>query len=603
MFGRCYRKVLLLGVAALALVLSAPSGARTTGVAIYLTACDGSPAANTLALQQEINDAPDGATLVLPSGVCTLAKCTVANQSVACYGLNGAGRHFSAVDVGKKTNLTLAGAADGTSVLKLDPDPPRRSDGYHAYCGDTHVLSIRKSSNITLRDFTVDGSDGELPEDTTQCPSSSDTGGKIDEHMHDVQVANARDVTIDRMKLIRAHGDGLNLIADKTPSNTDIFFTERVSVTHTDFLDNDRSGITFQRNVGYVRFQGNYLRNSGQDQDLDMESTGGQDDLGPYEVDIDDNLFERVRPGLTVTLGGGHTQWSSGVRFTNNTIQGGCISVYKANGTVIAGNTIISAPRCSDKTTLSANRVTDLRVENNYIEGYVNKQDDQGKFAPRPVINVSADWNKQPSDCKPAPGSPCAWFIYYPVGVTIRGNTIIQHVQYSHAIKVSDVEGLILTDNTISHTHEVPPAGTYDPNSPNLRPRGLSISFEVPDLGPDGYYLNQKSWFKGWSITGNRLSKFADGIRIAADPGIVANSAVLSGNVFNTAQSSPRGIWLVGPPGAPQSGFINSLMVDGNLFGCGFPPTGFSGLPPNAFVRPSGQAYEGNVGFTVACTN
>src|SRR3954468_20031213 len=37
-----------------------------------------------------------------------------------------------------------------------------------------------------------------------------------------------------------------------------------------------------------------YFRDSGQDQDLDMEPTGGPGNRGPYEVDIDHNLFERL---------------------------------------------------------------------------------------------------------------------------------------------------------------------------------------------------------------------------------------------------------------------------------------------------------------------
>jgi hypothetical protein len=117
---------------------------------VYLPACGKNPVDNTRNLQKAINDAPDGLTLELPPGVCVLAKCTTANEGAQCKGLNDTESHQSAVDIGKKTNLTLAGAPDGTSVLKLDPNPPRRKDGHHGYCGDTHVLSIRKSSHITL---------------------------------------------------------------------------------------------------------------------------------------------------------------------------------------------------------------------------------------------------------------------------------------------------------------------------------------------------------------------------------------------------------------------------------------------------------------------
>src|SRR5262249_49149666 len=314
---------------------------------IYLPACGAAPAANTRALQQAIDSAAPGSTLTLPSGVCVLAKCDIA-QGKICYG--GAGLpHHSALHIGKYqsliSNLTLAGAADGTSVLKLDPNPPRQSNGYHNYRGDTHLLSIHWSSFITLRDFTIDGSDGELPEDTNQCGGN---GGRIDEHMHDVIVLNSTDITIDRMKLTKAHGDGLNLIANLNDLGTSIINTERVTVMNTDFLANDRAGMTFQRNVGFVTVRGNFFRNSGEDQDLDMEPTGGPDALGPYDVTIDQNRFERIKPGITVTLGSASAQHSNRIRFTNNTIlpanksgEGGCIFVYAADNTTIANNKVV----------------------------------------------------------------------------------------------------------------------------------------------------------------------------------------------------------------------------------------------------------------------
>jgi hypothetical protein len=120
--------------------------------------------------------------------------------------------------------------------------------------------------------------------------------------MFDVYVVNATNVTIDRMKLIKAHGDGLYLIAfrDKWPTMP---FTENIAVTNTEFLANDRAGITVQRNVGKVSIAGNYFRNSGGDQDLDMEPSGGPEDRGPYDVVVDNNVFERLQPKITVTLG------------------------------------------------------------------------------------------------------------------------------------------------------------------------------------------------------------------------------------------------------------------------------------------------------------
>src|SRR5262249_17753451 len=157
-------------------------------------------------------------------------------------------------------------------------------------------------------------------------------------------------------------------------------------------------GITLQRNVGFVTIVGNYFRNSGQDQDLDMEPSGGPDDRGPYEITIDHNLFERLLGKITVTVGsGGGVQRANNVRFTNNTIQpsplatpqtgdGGCVFVYTADQTTIAKNIIIGAQHCE---TIAAQKVTDLVIEQNHLEGVTNLQDSAGRFAPRAVIDVS----------------------------------------------------------------------------------------------------------------------------------------------------------------------------------------------------------------------
>src|SRR5262249_36783407 len=139
--------------------------AMAAGVTQYLPRCDADPALNTIRLQDAIDHAPDGTTLVLPPGVCVVAKCDViygnGNPSKSCYGAAG-DPHYSALHIGKWavaiSNLTIAGDPSGTSVLKLDPKPPRTSTGYHAYCGLTHVLSIEGSKYISLQHFTVDGS-------------------------------------------------------------------------------------------------------------------------------------------------------------------------------------------------------------------------------------------------------------------------------------------------------------------------------------------------------------------------------------------------------------------------------------------------------------
>jgi hypothetical protein len=588
------RIICTLMLATFSIVMATSIRAQT----VNLPLCGADPSVNTLAWQQAINNAVPGSTLALPSGVCVVAKCDVA-KGRACYGATG-GRIVSAVDVGNKTNLTFIGAADGTSVLKLDPNPPP-VNGYHAYCGATHALSIQQSSFITLRGFTIDGSDGELPEDTNQCAGG---GGRIDEHMHDVSVVDSTDLAIDHMILTKAHGDGLNLIGN-------LGRTERISVTNTEFLANDRAGVTFQRNVGYVTICGNHFRNSGEDQDLDMEPTGGPNELGPYEVNIDNNRFERIRPGITVTLGSASAQRSNGIRFTHNSIlpannssEGGCIFVYTADNTTIANNEVVGAGNC---VTLEAQKVTGLVVDNNILEGYANMRNSQGFFVPSPVIRIVdrvVNQKTADQDCGAPPKQPCPYLIYYPDQITITNNTIIQQVQYSPAVKLSNPDALVVAGNNISHTRIIPPLYPFDIRYPIPRPDSIDSTFGVTTLPSYGYYLNERTVFQEWSITGNGLNEFADGIRIAPiKAGVTLSSATVSNNAFVTAQNNPQGIWLVGAPTVPQNGFINNLTIDGNAFGCGFagPETNQGILPPNAYVRPSGQAHTGDIGFTASC--
>jgi Right handed beta helix region len=559
--------------------------------------CGSDPKANTLLLQNAIDQAPAGSTLELPSGVCVLATSP--------HPL----RHNRALHIDNKSKLTLAGAEDGTSVLKLDPHPPRSPSGDHAYCGATHVLSMHLSQSITLRDFTIDGSDGELPEDPTQCKGSK----RINERMFNVYVVNATHVTIDRMKLIKAHGDGLYMMAER--KWTTMPFTENIAVTNTEFLANDRSGITFQRNVGKVSIVGNYFRNSGGDQDLDMEPSGGAEDRGPYDVVIDNNVFERLQPKLTVSLGaGGGTQRARDIRFTKNTIrasplahpqtgQGGCIFVYTAEKTTIAHNTIIGAQGC---VTIRAQKVTDLVVEQNHVESFANLQQD-GRFRPQAVVDVSARVvNQGPKvTCGQPPQSPC-YVVHYPDRITVRGNTLMQHVRHSQGVQLihvdaSGVDPHGVTDNIIEATNRIAPVGTVDPS---IRAIGIDVQFGVPPLN-SGAFREVRTVFQKLSISGNQLRQFADGVRIlhSGRVGIKVKSAVLTTNVVNTHLTPPRGMAIEGAVKAPQVGFITALRVDNNKFGCGFStgPTPPAGLPPHAYVRPSSQAHTGNIGALIPC--
>ena len=560
--------------------------------------CGLDPITNTKSLQAAINVAVPGETLVLPTGKCVLAKCEVATGGAICYG--AAGRHNSALHIGKKTNIALVGAADGTSVLKLDPKPPRLI-GRHAYCPDSHVLSLVLSKFITLRGFTIDGSDGELPEDNKQCPAANGTSRAIAEHMHDVIVENSTDITIARMKLNKAHGDGLNLIADR--NQLTIPQTKRIAVTDTLFLANNRAGITFQRNVGFVDIKNSFFRNSGNDQDIDMEATGGSLDVGPYQITIDNNVFERTKSGIAVTLGTSSTQRAEFIRFTRNTIRpastisgGGCIVIYSANNTTITNNTVIGGKRCSP---IWAQKVTGLVLDHNRLDGYANVQDGNGVFQQKAVIDIAERVVRRvDSTCGVAPLPACPYFIHYPTNISITNNTLTQHTKFSSGMKLSNADAMSLRANSIVATNEQNVLGVIEPASIS---RGIDLTLGVPRLS-SSTYTNEIKLFNQWLVNGNTVSQFGNAIRLwQCNPGLTNIGTVsLAANTISSKQPLPNGIFLDRNDGG-IAGFVKQLTVTDNRFSCGFLAAPKGPLLPNAFIRPAKQLHVGNIGSPMFC--
>jgi hypothetical protein len=605
------RKLLIGFIATVALAGSLLLTASPAPAVVFdAPACTGDPVANTRALQATIDQALPGDTVRLPPGDCVVAKCDLTAPRL-CYGVLGT-PHRSALYIGGRTDLTLIGADDGTSVIRLDPNPSG-TPGHHAYCGSTNVLSIQLSRAITLRDFTIDGSNDRLPNDNQQCPRApgGDDGhaGRIDEHLYNVSVVNGADISVERMQIRQAHGDGLNLIAERR--FTEVPATERVSVTDTKFIANGRAGITVQRNVGRSVFSGNYFRGSGNDQDLDMEPTGGPEDRGPYDVTVDRNVFERLQGRTTVALGAtGGIQPASGVRFTNNIIRpsplaspqtggGGCIFVYAADNTLIAANTVIGARGC---VAISAQRARGLQVLDNHVEGLANLSTAAGVFKPSPVISVVERVVNQGDTnvCGEAPKPPCPYGIHYPEHVQISGNAVFQHVPSSPGIVASNADDLVVTDNLVESTRAVPPSGSVPAGT---RAVGLDLLLGVRNLPSYGFYVNERTAFQPWTISGNELRTFDDGVHVRpAKPAVTLAAATMNGNEIGTVRPAPRGIFLEAAQGAPDVGYVGSLTVAGNRFGCGFTNPGSSVPLPRAFVRPAGQSHSGDIGTVAPCT-
>ena len=172
---------------------------------------------------------------------------------------------------------------------------------------------------------------------------------------------------------------------------------------------------------------------------------------------------------------------------------------------------------------------------------------------------------------------------------------------------MNNADAIVVADNEILHTHRVAPTGPLI-----TVPRAESINLLLGVANDNGRplctsrtCLNEKTHFRAWSIAGNRLGEFDDGVRIKSiKADLVLGRAQVARNLFTTTQDSPRGIWVVGPPTSAQSGFIDHLAVNDNAFGCGFTPwlpLLHQRPPDNVFVRPRHQTFTGNVGGPVPC--
>jgi hypothetical protein len=431
--------------------------------------------------------------------------------------------------------------------------------------------------------------------------------------MHGLYVRNAVDVEIIDMKIIYAHGDGLNLRADLRLQNAVSpelqHSTKAIRVRDSQFLRNKRSGIAFQRNVEDVTITRNLFRNSGTDQDLDMEPTGGDGDKGPINIDITDNTFERARAdgtpanGKAVTLGANGTkEGGQNINFLRNfivpvpgakTAYGGCIVVNDAVGVTIKDNKVIGTDDCFP---VQARKVGGLTIEGNELHGHRNRASDEGVFQPAAVVWISVDTGKVDGDC--VSPKPCAFRIHYADDVTIRNNRIFQHVQLSSGIALEGADNITISENTIVATNDFTPVGRVPENA---HWAAVAMTLGVHPLGVEtNSYLEERKEFNTASLDSNMFIDFTNSVLIKRYPGITIDAVALTRNSLSSKAANSRGFYLLDDQSAPnQSALVTRyLLVDGNRFGCGFvqvPPA----LGSNAFVRPPYQPNRGDIGTAI----
>jgi hypothetical protein len=502
--------------------------------------------------------------------------------------------HFSAVYVGRKSQLTIVGAADGSSVLTLDPKPPL-VNGLPAYCNPAHLLAVDQSSFVTLRGFTLEGVNRLLPQDTNQCPKSPGHDGRLNEHMHLVRLLDSTDVLVEQLKVNDAHGDGINLDSDE-PVTMGPLTTRRVTVRGVDLYTNRRSGIALRNNVAGVTITGNTIRHTLQGGDIHMEPSGSSGDAVIQSVAINHNVIERSDPGISVSLGGDEDVFGRGLSFVDNVIrpeagdEAGCVQVANADQVTITDNTVAGSAACD---TVLVERSTNVTIARNTLHGYTNAVSG-GVFEPNAVVD--AHERRVTVACPPtAPSGKTCQAASYTDHVTIADNTVVQHLPFSLGIQASNSDDASVTGNLVVTTIDRSPAGKLATHV--LPSAAVQVVFGLPP-STSLFYLNEQLSFDALDVQNNRLSTFGDGMRLSIEhPGVTLATGVLDGNLISGPLVGARGI-MIGKTGSPTP-FVTSLDVAGNVFGCGFQLA--SPLPLNAFSAPAGQLFSGTVGAVLPC--
>lgn len=240
------------------------------------------------------------------------------------------------LDLTDRTNITVFGDGQGESVIKMTTEPQR---------GSVALVFPRRSSGITMRDLTLDGSWRD--------------GSQTDEQTHCVDVWASQDLHFERVTFRNCKGDGVRLLGSAEN------WTERVVIEGSTFEDNGRSGIAVQRATRDVRIRGNLFQRIS-DQSIDFEATGTQEGkLVPTDYVIDGNTILHSTRTYAVTLGGKRTT------FSNNRVENGAIFFYGPNGVgdaLIEGNVIIADPH--HRPFEIRKQVVGVRILNNRIEDH-----------------------------------------------------------------------------------------------------------------------------------------------------------------------------------------------------------------------------------------
>lgn len=226
------------------------------------------------------------------------------------------GAQRAAIGLRNLRNLTFRGAGTGATVIRLMPNQTV------APGADADVIRTFGCQNLTFRELSVHGSYLML--------------GNASEQMHGIDITEgSTEIAVHRVRVFQSAGDGLRLLGSSGQK------ARKIWVEGCRFIQNKRSGVSFQRAAEFVWVRNCYIESTipSTDQSVDFEPTGSG---SPTDIIIESNVIVHQTGTAAVTLSGiSSTDATRRVTFAHNIVLGGEIFCTDVAELTIKNNIVL----------------------------------------------------------------------------------------------------------------------------------------------------------------------------------------------------------------------------------------------------------------------
>jgi hypothetical protein len=226
------------------------------------------------------------------------------------------GAQRAAIGLRNLRNLTLRGAGTGATVIRLMPNQT------FAPRADADVIQTIGCRNLTFRELSVHGSYLTLD--------------NASEQMHGIHLPEgSEEIAVHRVRVFQCAGDGLRLLGSSARK------VRKVWVEGCRFIQNKRSGVSFQRASEFVWIRNCYIETTipSTDQSIDFEPTGAG---APTDIIIESNIIVHQTGTAAVSISGvSSTDATRRVTFAHNIVLGGEIFCTDVAELTIKNNIVL----------------------------------------------------------------------------------------------------------------------------------------------------------------------------------------------------------------------------------------------------------------------